>query len=375
MLLRSLFCGAGLFVTFAALGQSVNSGASGTTTRNAVYTVVEQQPYFRGGMDAMWEYLGQNLRYPEEALRQRIEGKVFVNFVVSETGTLENVTVVKGPHPLLNDEAVRVIKLMPAWEPGRQVGRAVPVSYNLPITFRLPPLPPAGPRTAPEVYPPKPVGGQAALEAHLKSNLNYPEAARRQKASMLVFVQADVNEHGQLIAARPLSGFGAKAQLATNGQTKRELQELLDAAGAAFKPTHAWQPAQQKGKPAAGSVVVPVVLNGTTGSAELLPYVHLFPSEPAVPVGGKEEQFGFMAKNMRYPTGALRRQTQGEVKVLVEVDEAGQLSNATVIQSVSPELDAEALRVTALMKPMHPALERDLPVRSFVVLPFTFTIK
>ncbi|MFA6360602.1 MAG: TonB family protein [Dysgonamonadaceae bacterium] len=102
-----------------------------------IFVVVEEQPKFPGGMQALMSYLGENIQYPEEAHKNRIEGRVITNFVVNEDGSLSDVSVVRSIDPLLDAEAIRVISAMPDWKPGKQRGEKVKVRFTLPIVFRL----------------------------------------------------------------------------------------------------------------------------------------------------------------------------------------------------------------------------------------------
>jgi TonB family protein len=86
----------------------------------------------------LYEAIGQSIYYPTEALKKRIEGKVFVAFVVGTEGKVEDIRVMKGVHPLLDAEALRAVSLLPAFKPGKQNGRPVRVAFTLPIGFRLP---------------------------------------------------------------------------------------------------------------------------------------------------------------------------------------------------------------------------------------------
>lgn len=99
--------------------------------------VCEEMPEFPGGLPAMSKFLKENINYPEDARKNNIKGKVFVRFIIDQVGDVINVEVQKGVHPLLNDEAVRVIKMMPKWTPGRSDGKAVNVYYVLPINFNF----------------------------------------------------------------------------------------------------------------------------------------------------------------------------------------------------------------------------------------------
>jgi TonB family protein len=104
---------------------------------NDVFSVVEEQPYFPGGDDARHKFIEENIHYPDSALKNKIQGKVFVTFIVEKDGSLSNVRVLKGIDGGLDEEAVRVIKMMPKWIPGRQRGTPVRVQCNLPIKFIL----------------------------------------------------------------------------------------------------------------------------------------------------------------------------------------------------------------------------------------------
>lgn len=99
--------------------------------------MVEQLPEFPGGTAEMYKWLGSHINYPAAASEEGVQGKVIVEFVVSKTGKVENVRVLRGRHPALDKEAVRVVKAMPAWNPGRNNGQPVKVTYTLPVTFKL----------------------------------------------------------------------------------------------------------------------------------------------------------------------------------------------------------------------------------------------
>ena len=99
-------------------------------------------PEYPGGFDAQMMFLIKNIKYPAEAIKDGIEGKVVVRFTVKSDGSISDVSVDKPINKALDDEAIRVVKSMPKWTPGRKDGRAVDVSMALPITFKLPPVKP-----------------------------------------------------------------------------------------------------------------------------------------------------------------------------------------------------------------------------------------
>jgi protein TonB len=102
-----------------------------------VFMVVEEMPEFPGGQAAMLKYIGKHLRYPASAQAKGISGSVYVSFVISPEGKVIQVEVIKGIDTACDQEAARVISKMPAWKPGRQSGRNVPVRYSLPIRFAM----------------------------------------------------------------------------------------------------------------------------------------------------------------------------------------------------------------------------------------------
>lgn len=102
-----------------------------------IFTVVEQQPEFAGGYDALASYLRNNMQYPKSARKMGVEGTVHVSFLVSKTGSISEVTVLRGISAECDKEAVRVVERMPAWKPGRQNGHAVHVRLVMPLKFRL----------------------------------------------------------------------------------------------------------------------------------------------------------------------------------------------------------------------------------------------
>ena len=102
-----------------------------------IFTIVEDQPTPSGGMAAFYDYVGKHIKYPAQARRMGIEGKVYVQFVVDKDGTLQDVKALKGIGAGCDEEAVRVIQEAPKWNPGKQRGRPVKVRMVLPIIFKL----------------------------------------------------------------------------------------------------------------------------------------------------------------------------------------------------------------------------------------------
>ena len=100
-----------------------------------VFDQVEEMPEFPGGMPALIEFLQTNIKYPKDAIKQDVGGRVMVMFVVETDGSISNVRVARKVFPSLDEEAVRVVKAMPKWKPGKEKGRPVRVNFTLPVVF------------------------------------------------------------------------------------------------------------------------------------------------------------------------------------------------------------------------------------------------
>lgn len=102
-----------------------------------IFQIVEEMPSPTGGMESLYSFLAENLRYPIVAMESGIQGRVYVNFVVEKDGSITDVKVARGIGGGCDEEAVRVVKQMPKWNPGKQRGRPVRVLYGIPVIFTL----------------------------------------------------------------------------------------------------------------------------------------------------------------------------------------------------------------------------------------------
>ena len=119
--------------------QAVGFGHKSETQeeQGEIYQVVEEQPEFPGGMDELMKFMQKNIKYPKEAQDRGLQGRVIVQFVINTDGSICEEEVVKSVDPQLDAEAIRLLRSMPNWEPGKQRGKAVRVRFTLPVTFRL----------------------------------------------------------------------------------------------------------------------------------------------------------------------------------------------------------------------------------------------
>ena len=108
-----------------------------TKKNDMLFSVVEVMPQYPGGQIAMMKYIMENMKYPEQAMKEGIQGRVAVRFIVEKDGSISNVRPIHSVHTLLDKEAVRVVKSMPKWSPGKQNGKPVRVQLIVPIMFKL----------------------------------------------------------------------------------------------------------------------------------------------------------------------------------------------------------------------------------------------
>ena len=122
---------------YAAMSGSQASGNARTTANSEVFKATDEQPEFVGGQTALFNYLSNNVVYPPVAIQNNIQGRVVVSFIIEKDGSVSNVELKYGVDPLLDAEALRVVKAMPSWTLGKINGKPVRTLYALPITFRL----------------------------------------------------------------------------------------------------------------------------------------------------------------------------------------------------------------------------------------------
>jgi protein TonB len=125
------------FIAINGYAQVPTNNKTGETkeTEEPLFVVVEDMPEFPGGQEGLQNYMQEHVVYPEIAKKDKIQGTVFINFTIAKDGNVKDAQVLRGVHPELDKEALRVINEMPKWKPGMQKGKPVNVSYNLPVRF------------------------------------------------------------------------------------------------------------------------------------------------------------------------------------------------------------------------------------------------
>ncbi|MDQ4140138.1 MAG: M56 family metallopeptidase, partial [Bacteroidota bacterium] len=234
---------------------------------NEVFTFVEQAPSFPGGMEEMITFLGKNIKYPAAAKNANLEGIVIAEFVITKTGKITDVKIVKSLSPETNTEAKRVIGLMPDWEPGKQEGKPLNVKFTLPIRFALGDGSSEKIRgfiqyqdktnktifTQVEELPQFP-GGLEKMYTFLGKNIKYPKAAQKANVEGSVIVQFVVTEQGIIKDLSILKGLTAE----TNAEALRVIKLMPN-----------WIPGKQNGKPVNVQYTLPLRFSLGSNSASI----------------------------------------------------------------------------------------------------------
>jgi TonB family protein len=171
------------------------------TVKGEIFINPEKMPQFRGGETALLKFLQENLQYPPQAVKDKVQGRVVVKFMIDKLGDVSEVEVVRSVREDLDAEAVRVAKMLPRFSPGSINGKAVSVWYTLPVTFTLKgdDVP-----SKPEVVEEKAEfpGGEAALTQFLKDNIKYPYKAVKNRVEGRVKMEFLVGKTGKVTHVR-----------------------------------------------------------------------------------------------------------------------------------------------------------------------------
>ena len=223
-----------------AVAEKVAAGAD-TTGGLSTAELTKQNPTYPGGDNALYKFLAMNIHYPEEAVRENIQGRVIVRFIVGKDGSLDSIHVAKGTDPMLDAEAVRVVKSIAKFNPGTENGKPVDMWYTLPIGFKLSGDSSDAANVTPAEFP----GGEEAMKKFIADNLKYPEEAAKAKVegTVLVGVTFDAKGHRIMVGiANNPTGNAALAQ-----EAYRVVNSMPE-----FKP------ATRNGEPVGYSITIPV---------------------------------------------------------------------------------------------------------------------
>ena len=227
---------------------------------DSIYQIVDEMPQYPGGEAAMMKFVANNVKYPQEAKDKEIQGRVFVSFVIEKDGSVNEVKVQRSIGGGCDEEAVRVIKGMPKWKPGKQEGKPVRVSYMMPINFKLSDGQPAKPSkkadaNKPDMKPdkngvyqiveemPQFPSGETKMMEYIAKNINYPQEARDKGIEGRVFIGMVIEKDGSVSNVRVLRGIG--------GCCDEEAVRVISS-------MPKWKPGKVGGEPVPVSYMLPV---------------------------------------------------------------------------------------------------------------------
>ncbi len=316
---------------------------------DSIYSFVDQPPEFLGGISEIGNYLSLSLSYPAQALKDSIEGKVYVGFVVEIDGSVSEVKLLRGIGGGCDEEAVRVVGEMPKWNPGKLKGAPVRVSKTLPINFSL--ATPAQSQT--KIYReadtlPEFVGGQVGLNKYLVDNITGHKKVSDTINELEVKVYFVVETDGSLSSIMVVDSIGY-------GLDKKAIDIV--------KNMPKWKPGK------IGNTKVRVLLYllidfAVYGVVDTMPEFS----------GGINNLMYYLATNINYPVYAYNNGIQGRVFINFFVEGDGTVSNVTVKRGVGGGCDEEAMRVVKNMPKWKAGIHRGKPVRVSYNLPVNFTL-
>lgn len=367
-------------LTSQLLNVSVSNLFSTQVAEDSVFSVVEKMPEFQGGTSGFNQFLRQNIRYPASCREENIQGRVMVEFIIEKDGSISNVAIVKSVEERLDNEAKRVMSIMPNWTPGYNGDVPVRVKYTVPINFQLSN---DEPFQVVEKMPEFP-GGTAALNEYLKNNIRYPENCKRENIQGRVLVQFVVEADGKI----------------TSAQIVKSVNFSLDAeALRVISSMPIWTPGEQHGVAVRVKFTIPVNFKldndiispdgkspnndsqstesseankqaPENGQSQPFQVVEQMPEFP----GGTIALNDYVNKNLKYPENCKKERIQGRVLVQFVVEADGKISNAEIVKSVNKDLDEEAKRVISSMPYWTPGRQRGEAVRVKFTVPVVFKL-
>ncbi len=293
-----VFLGLNLLVFFGNAQQTIPDKQNNS---DSIYVYANQMPEFPGGMIGLKRYIAQNIIYPKAARESGIEGRIFCRFVVNKDGSIGPVEVIKKVHPLLDNEAIRVLKSLPKFKPAESNGKPVRVWYSIPITFDIPNLNNEN-RKLPE-FP----GGNDKIMKYFTEHFMYPANLRNPNAYGTMDIEYEITKTGEI------------------GKVKvvKKIHPLLDKeAVRVIKSFPKFKPGEKNGVPADMVFELPVVFE-----EPIFDYTKRKPKFLHL----KKNIYQYISENLIYPEEALYAGKTGTVKVKFELTKNGKIDKINIL--------------------------------------------
>lgn len=320
-----------IFTVLLILTTPAISFCQDTTQALPVFPFVDEPPEFPGGENGLMKFLRINIRYPRKAADKEISGRIYLTFVIDTNGNVIKENVLRGVEGL-NEEALRVVRSMPQWKPGRNEGKAVQVQYNLPIIFNLY----KEKSTTPIKY-----------YSLLNKGKKYKEEGNFEMA-IIYFTKAIKEDN-----------MGGDAHF-NRACCFNELGFLNSAC-------LDWRRAKDLDNSETNSK--------TVDSCFMVDLQNNFQTQFEFIDGGDAGLIKYLNDNLEYPELAKNNNIQGTVKVKMKVDSIGNLTDAKVYRGIGGGCDEEALRLIRSVKLWKPGYKAGEAVASEVHLPVRFRLK
>lgn len=342
---------------------------------DTIYYMLRDMPRFPGGVENLESFKSANLKIPSGLTDKGFEGNVTVSFLVNKDGKLTEISVTGGLSPAIDAEVIRVVRLMPAWEPGMLDGKPVQTKFSTRFNFFRTPIDPGIPTEVFVVVEEMPrfPGGDSALMKFIYSGIKYPEEARTRGIQGRVITRFCINISGGVDRVSVIKG----------------VDPLLDAEALRVISTlSGWQPGKLHGKPVNVWYSVPVnfeipgmehaarkpVQPGQQSPMLTMPRISGYDTPPQFP-GGEDALLKFFESSVKYPPEAAQKGISGTVMLRVFIDKTGKPSDISVSSATDPLLVAEALRVARQMPLWEPGKLQGNPVSVTYFLPVNFRLK
>lgn len=345
---------------------AMQSAIRDTSKDDRIFTVLELQPKFPGGVQNFLQYMSANIKYPAADRENNLQGRVVAQFVVEKDGSLTNIKIVRSPSAAMGEEAVRVLSNSPKWEPGMQGGKAVRAQFTIPVDFTLGDNGKSGNQvyTVLEVQPKFPGGTQNFLQ-YLATNIRYPADDRKNNVQGRVIAQFVVEKDGSLTDIKairsPSTAMGEEAVRVLSRSPK-------------------WEPGQQNGSAVRAQYTVPVNFtldkkidedyskvqyNKIYDAVDIMPY----------PKGGTKAFQEYLKKNLKYPEADKQNKVEGRVTTQLVVEADGRLTNIKVLKSPTTSMANEAVRVLKNAPKWNPAIQKGRKIRLQYTVPINFSLR
>ena len=335
-----------------------------TPQEKQVYEHIDQMPI--ESYDAN-RYFSENIRYPDSARENNIQGRVIVRFIITETGAVDSVKVLKSIGWGCDEEAVRVIKNMPHWKPGMQNGKPVKVYFTQPITFSIEddryPSRKKKDRPADYIYdlrkdhPDKWPNANYDYAKYISEHVQYPVLAREHNIEGDVIVKFVVNKDSTINDCQIVSYLG--------GGCDTEAIRVI-------KSMPKWSPGIYDRKPINAEQLVTVSFYPSEEERRLVESKKIYTYVEQMPASGYDCK-EYIAKHIHYPDSANSENITGRVIIKFLVTEAGAIDSVSVLRGIGGGCDEEAVRLVKNMPPWKPGKQNGKPVKVWFNMPVSFS--